>query len=446
MLSISKLLLFSVLLSLSSYYCFIPQGIYKDDLIRQQRQEIAAHGLRQISCDTNCSVVTETLQTPVRLTLLSSTGDLLVSQSGLGTNTGLVSRINPNTGETVDLITGLPAARTFNGFITGPNRLRPLRVNKRKNNSKDKYQKVWTLGISSGDTVPIENDEDPPQQEANINGPSSPLFTTVLRLTLRKDATFEYSQGGWNLTPDQHYEIAEGMTVTLENPQGELLDIRLLNLDNQVIRDPRTNVRPGTKFDQDQNWMRNNDKDDGKGEGVIYVVDTNRNKVDLLEQSSGRRKRILQLEVNEFGELPIAAIRVFGPGKFWLAIEGQFAVPGQSYIALVEKAPQFIDQKNKLEFTPFITGLYTALDIQIVGNNQRSINSEKIITELLPGTGSYYPDSATRIEFISGLSFATSCVYDPRVSQAYCTDLNNLADPASGRLTKISLSLTSQTV
>jgi hypothetical protein len=142
------------------------------------------------------------LQGPVSV-VRSSTGDLLVAESGSpAPNTGQISIVDPG-GNRRALLSGLPSGINDTGTVSGPGGI---------------FLRGRTLyvAISAGDAA-VEG-LTPGSIVVNPT-PSSPLFSSVLALHFGRDE--ENTTGGFILTFHDQKALAKGRKVELSNGDGD---------------------------------------------------------------------------------------------------------------------------------------------------------------------------------------------------------------------------------
>ena len=171
------------------------------------------------------SVLTTGLEKPSKM-ILAGQASLMVAEAGTTTpNSGRISLVNRGGGARQTLIDGLPSGLNRGGGtpeVSGPSGL------------KLNAQKLY-LTIGAGDTaMPVTGGF-----VANP-APSSPLFDSVLELTLPAD--YETLVSGFTLSFANQSTLNGNAPVTLTNVEGRQVTIRLVaNLPNFVV-EPRPNL------------------------------------------------------------------------------------------------------------------------------------------------------------------------------------------------------------
>ncbi|MBP7147332.1 MAG: ScyD/ScyE family protein [Acidobacteria bacterium] len=164
---------------------------------------VAAHGAT--------SVVAADLRAPVKIEV-TPLGNALVAEAGNGPNTGRISIVDLATGSVRTLIDGLPSGFTPpEGDASGPSGL-ALRG------------RTLYIAIGNGDAT-IANPNGTPTELPNP-APSSPIFSSVLALSFRKEA--ERRTSGFALAPEDHAALARGEELTLLDAEGNEARLRLV--------------------------------------------------------------------------------------------------------------------------------------------------------------------------------------------------------------------------
>jgi DNA-binding beta-propeller fold protein YncE len=160
------------------------------------------------------------LQTPIRL-LFTPRGSLLVSEGGpfpATANTGRVSILD-RSGNRRTLLEGLPSGPAHFTNPYGPT-------------SMALDGRTLYLVIGEGDVMAGV----PPNYGINLNGPSSPIVVSVLKI--RFSAQLEQIMSGFRLTLDHHWQLFDGFELELRNQTGDRATIELLTAFRTLIRDP----------------------------------------------------------------------------------------------------------------------------------------------------------------------------------------------------------------
>ena len=291
------------------------------------------------SAHAQCTIVTSGLREP-NGTALTNQGNLLVSETGTGApNTGRLSIVSPN-GHRRTLLRGLPCAPADVGDPAGPNGVVMI--------GRHLY-----LLISAGD-VGIMGPR-PGTTLVNPNGPSSPIFSSVLHIYFTEAS--EKKTSGFTLKPADQIALANGQTVKLSDGfTGTMLINLVVDFPNYVatpLPDVPDNISLSNPFHL------------AYANGIFYVTDGGRN---LLWQVNPATKTFSPLVA--FPDIPNPLFPSLG-GPFIQAVPtGVAFFQGHVYVSLFRGAP-FLTGTSTVEKidpatgsdTPFITGLTDAIDV-----------------------------------------------------------------------------------
>lgn len=166
--------------------------------------------LGRVSAEAQCTEILSGLREPIS-SLLTDQGNLLISESGDGApSSGRISIVDPS-GNRRTLVDGLPSGPADVGDPSGPTgifmRGRNLYVLMGVGD-------VGIMGPRPGTTL------------ENPNGPSSPIFSSVLVMSF--SAETENATNGFTLTPDDEQALADGEVLTLSNGSRDRIRIQLL--------------------------------------------------------------------------------------------------------------------------------------------------------------------------------------------------------------------------
>jgi hypothetical protein len=165
------------------------------------------------------------LQNPSKLLSISG-GNLLVTETGTKANSGRVSLID-SFGTRHTLIEGLPSGLSApDSSPDGPNGIALF----------DR-----TLYIANGEGDTHVNGPRAGTIEPNPNGPSSPIFSTLLKVEF-SDAP-EFLLAGFSLAFANHSTLADGEPVTLKNEFGQTATLQLVTAFRPNRPDPVTIYR-----------------------------------------------------------------------------------------------------------------------------------------------------------------------------------------------------------
>lgn len=290
--------------------------------------------LPAISSADGVEVVTG-LNLPVDL-LVTSGGHLLIAEGGEATpNTGRLS-LSDLAGNRRTLLDGLPSGPAPDN-VQGPAGVQLSPNGKR-----------LRLAIGTGDSTVLAGD--PESEIPNPMGPSSPIFSSLLRIDF--SVAVDHVHSAFSLTLADHYTLANGFPVTLENADGDKATLEVTTDFRDIIRDLNAGLP-----------VRSNPFGLDAGPVQAFVTDASRNSIERVNLKTGARQ---QLAVFDFVPNPLP----FGPpllepvptgvarfqGDLLVALETGFPFP-QGVAEIVR-----VDAKTGAT-TPFITGLTQALDV-----------------------------------------------------------------------------------
>jgi hypothetical protein len=221
------------------------------------------------------------LQAPQRLAF-TPRGSLIVTEGGTPQpNSARISVLDRN-GARRSLLEGLPSGLAHFTIPWGP---KGLALDGR----------VMYLAIGDGDVMLGT----PPDYGINPNGPSSPIFSSVLRLQF--SAEIEDIQTAFTLTPDDHWALLDGADLELASGANRV-QIRLLTAYRPVLRNllapgfpVRTSEPTGLFLD--------------KTGSTLFVTDASGEVVSRIDPETGRSRTLTRfqplLRHNVGGEQPV---------------------------------------------------------------------------------------------------------------------------------------------
>ena len=173
-----------------------------------------------------CTPILSGLRLPVA-SLMTHQGHLLIAESGDGTaGSGRISILDRD-GTLRTLLQGLPSAPADVGTPSGPSGLFMR--------GRGLY-----LAIGTGDTGILG--PRPGTTLVNPNGPSSPIFSSVLAMSLSPGA--EMQTTGFTMTRANQDALANGQFVMLTDSRGYVMTIRMLTNFPEYVPSPLPDV-PG---------------------------------------------------------------------------------------------------------------------------------------------------------------------------------------------------------
>ena len=358
-------------------------------------------------------VHTTGLNTPNKI-INAPDNSMIVAEAGTTMpNSGRLSIVDRTTGARHTLISGLPSAVSFLGSPAGdPDG--PSGIVLQGN-------KLWmTIGV--GDSVLPGGG---PGLETPNPNPSSPIFNSVLELTL--PGGFADLGSPYVLTSVQHAALDTGATVTLVNAEGVPLSIRL------VADLPDWRPAPTTAFPNNvkashlygiETWQKS-----------LFVVDAGHNDIKEVSRKDGSWSVFVTFPPipnptpvgGPFIEAVPSNIRRFGNQMLVPLLTGFPFVPGLAEVRRVSLKDASDEQ--------FIGGLTSAMDILKAGDDDEklapgdgsSFYTLEFSTNMLmgaPGRLRYYatPD-ATPVNLLSNLITPTSMTRDEETGNIYITNI-----------------------
>ena len=293
--------------------------------------------------------LTSGLQLPLGITQTNQ-DNLLVSETGTPTpNTGRISIVGLD-GTRRTLLDGLPSGLNDIREPSGPAGLF-LR-------GRTLYVAIGVGDVVVGVINPATGMPFPGVAVPNPNGPSSPLFSSILAVHF--SAHVEKTTDGFTLTPADHQALAAGQRVRLSNGGGDKITVELVaNILPDFIPNPLptipANVRASNPFD----LVAVGD--------TLYVTDGGRNLVWQVDIDSGAFTVLA-----EFPPIP-NPLSPLGPPFIDAVPTGIDYADGQLLVTLFRGFPfpagtsvvEQVDPETGVH-APLITGLRTAIDVLAV--------------------------------------------------------------------------------
>ncbi len=290
-----------------------------------------------------CTEVLSDLREPIG-SLLTDQGNLLVSESGDATaGSGRISIVD-SSGNRRTLVDGLPSGPADVGDPSGPTgifmRGRNLYVLMGVGD-------VGIMGPRPGTTL------------ENPNGPSSPIFSSVLVMQFSVET--ENATSGFTLTSDDEQALADGQVVTLSNGGRDRIRIQLLVDFPNFIPFPLPDVPDNIQVSNPYSLVLLR--------GMLYATDGGRNHVWQVDLATRAFSPLVA-----FPNIPNPLFPDLG-GPFLEAVPTGIAAAGdQLLVTLLRGAPfptgtstvEQIDPATGSD-TTLIDNLTTAIDIIPVG-------------------------------------------------------------------------------
>jgi hypothetical protein len=341
------------------------------------------------------SVLVAGLTNPARL-IVSTGGNLLVTEAGDGSlNTALLSRVS-QTGTHVVLLSGLPTAPAPDN-VTGPWQI------------AQKDAKTLYISIGTGDTTVLDGQG---AEVPNPSGPSSPLFSSILQV--RFSRSVDQSAGGFALTYADHKTLSNGYEVTLHNAANETATFSVLSDFRDIIRDESGAARRSNPFGL------------ALGSNTIYTADASRNDLQAVDLQTGRARQIVQFA-------PVANPLPFGPATLEPVPTGVAAYRGSLLVSLETGFPFPAGASSIKRVDPttgcvsnFISGLTEAIDVIVSpATGQEKFYVIELSTDLLNGAPGrllkFDSPTATPIVLSDSLIFPSSVARDPNTGNLFVT-------------------------
>jgi hypothetical protein len=197
-------------------------------------------------------------------------GNLLVSEGGtMAPNSGRVSLVD-RSGNRRSLLEGLPSGLAH---FTNPFGPTGMALDGR----------TLYLLIGEGDVMAGV----PPNYGINLNGPSSPIFSSILKIQFSREP--DEIQAAFRLTSVSHWALLDGWDERFENGAGDGVTIQLLTAFRPLVRNVLgggERVRPSDPisvvFSPDKRYL--------------YVSDASSETVSRVDTSTGRWLTLVRLE------------------------------------------------------------------------------------------------------------------------------------------------------
>lgn len=294
-----------------------------------------------------CTGILSGLRTPVG-TALTDNGNLLIAESGDGTpDSGRISIVDRD-GNRRTLLDGMPSAPADVGTPSGPSGL---------------FMRGRNLAVAMGTGDTGIKGPLPGTTLANPNGPSSPIFSSVLELFF--SSSTEFRTAGFSMTPANEAALAQGRMVWLRDGHGNNLFMHMVsNLPDYVpypIPGVPDNIHATNPFGI-------------VGKGLsFYVNDGGRNQTWRVNRLTG--------SAEVFAEYPDVQNPLFGKvgGPFIQAVPTDIGVVDHQLLVSRFTGAPFATGVSTVEMldphtgthTPLISGLTTAIDTASLDRSRR---------------------------------------------------------------------------
>ena len=359
----------------------------------------------------NVTTFASGLQHPSKVTLLPGSG-LLVTETGDEPNSGKLSFVDFS-GVRRILIEGLPSGLSAPGNeADGPN-------------GAVTRDGIVYIAIGEGDG--FRAGPRPGTLVANPAGPSSPLFSSILRVRFSRDAGS--IAGGFRLTRPQQDALADGDEITLFNFSGEQATLDILAQFRPSIPDGRTIYRNSHPFSLTLHPSYPNQ---------LFVADAGMNTLVRVDLPGGRSRALVRFtDIPNFSPGPPSvepvpdSVRPFGDQLLVTQLSGAPFIAGISRIMSIDPAAG--------TSSVFIAGLSSAIDVlprEMPDGKTRFYVLQYSTNQAArpPEAGSLLQyDTPQGVSIVSGLAAPTGMALDEAANAMYITDR------AGGRIVRVSL-------
>jgi DNA-binding beta-propeller fold protein YncE len=353
----------------------------------------------------NATVLATGLNAPMKLAMTPDR-NLLVSESTVEFNTGRISIVD-RAGVRRTLVDGLPSGPAFPGNS-------PLGPSALVLDGATLY-----VGILEGNSL-IAGPAALGHPIPNPDGPASPIFSSILKL--RFSADVDRILGGFTLTLDNHFTLADRGEVRLTNADGQSLTIDMLAdfpdtpLD---LREVWGHVTPyGMTIDPQRQFL--------------YVADAGQNRIIQVDVNNGvwqtfvRFPRVQRSGAPETDPVPTSA-RFRGDQLLVTFLTGAPFTQGDAVVRSVNTTTR--------QTEPFINGLTTATDLL---QRETSAGPQFFVSEFRsvlfgpPPTGRIVQfDSPEGKVIVDNLQGPTGMAQDPVTGEVFVTEF------VAGRITRV---------
>ena len=319
-------------------------------------------------------------------------GSLLVTEGGTAeVNSGRLSIVN-QAGTRRSLIEGLPSGPAHFTVPFGPNGMAL--------DGRTLYMLIGEGDVMAGT---------PPNYGINLNGPSSPIFSSILKLRFSRD--LDAIQSSFRMEGVHHWALLDGYDVDLSNGSGDRLTMTLLTAFRPLVNNVlggTDRVRPSDPYGIVLDSTRQH----------LYVVDASAETISRVDVATGRAVTLYRfvplLRTTPDGR--VAVDHVPTSLCWWgdkLLVSNLSAGP----LPPGEAAVRLFDPRTR-EMQPFRSGFTTITDIACDSAANRFIVAELIGTGTPPnGTVTLQAGDGRRV-LASGVTPIGLAVH-PRTGDIY---------------------------
>lgn len=354
------------------------------------------------------SVVATGLDQPFKIAL-TSTGNLLVSEGGKGSNTGAVSLVKRASGERTVLLSGLPSVYSESDGAIGITAM---------------IQRERTLYLLAGEGDVVVSGATAGTQAPNPKVASSPIFSSLL--AVRFSSNFEELITGFTMQLSDHVKLANGLVVELDNGSGAKATVELVANFPDVTPDANTNARASNPFGMTFDRTEPN---------ILYVADSGQNQLRRVDVSTGRIRTVATFPPlpnrSGFGP-PVSdfvptSVRTYGDQLLVTHLTGFPFAAGSS-------GAYIVDPKTGA-FQPWLTDRTMVVDIAVRerdGGSPQFFVLEYSLNLLAGQPGQLVQFNGNEpVVLQAGLVGPSGMVLDARTGEVFLTD------PRGGRILKV---------
>ncbi len=329
--------------------------------------------------------------------VMGPNGSLLLTEAGSAPNSGRVSIIEPG-GSRQTLIEGLPSA---NG--DGPNGVALV---------------GRSLFIANGEGDGFVSGSTPGTQVPNPAGVSSPLFASIVRLTI--DDAPEHLLAGFKLKPADHYTLLDGDRIRLDNGAGSRATIELLTQFRFGVPDPRQIWRNSHPYGL--TFFRGRPAD-------LFMVDAGMNTLVHIDSLTGRTRTAVRFP-------PIPNPTNAGPPMIDVVPTSVQLYNKHLLVSYLSGAPFIQGLSGVMDYdpktgkaTPFIAYLSSAIDVlfRLKANGDGQFLVLEYSKDLLHGAPGRLRSYVNGVQTIlnDNLPAPSSMAIDPETGALYITSRSN---------------------
>jgi hypothetical protein len=356
------------------------------------------------------TVLATGLNSPQKVALTPE-GNLLVSEATVQTNTGRISIVSRPGGVRRTLLDGLPSGPA------APNN-QPLGPCALVLDGRTLY-----IGILEGNTL-VPGATPGSLAFPNPAGPSSPIYSSILRVRLGADV--DRITSSFSLTLDNHFTLADGDEVQLTNSDRQTATADLLADFPDTPLDVREIYGHVTPYGMALDPAR----------AFLYVADAGQNRIIKVNVTTGRWQTLVRLpRVPRVPPIPTqtetdavpTSVRFYGDEMLVTYLTGAPFAEGEAVVRIVNPVTRGIRQ--------FINGLTTATDVLVRERPGRSqFFALEARTQLGRGPGRLIQyDTAEARVIADQLAGPTGMAQDPATGDIFVVEYS------AGRITQVKL-------